>query len=106
MAQIYPFKTYRYTDKAGPLADLVTQPYDKISLAMRERYLALSPYNLVRVILGERQAADSAADNVYTRAAGHLNDWIASGKLKAADESQARVAFGARRWHSSPTVCG
>ena len=48
---------------------------------MRERYLALSPYNLVRVILGERQATDSAADNVYTRAAGHLNAWIASGVL-------------------------
>lgn len=81
MAQIYPFQPYRYTDKAGPLADLVTQPYDKISLAMRERYLALSPYNLVRVILGERQASDSAANNVYTRAAGHLNDWISSGVL-------------------------
>jgi uncharacterized protein (DUF1015 family) len=60
---------------------LVTQPYDKISLAMRERYLALSPYNLVRVILGERQASDSAADNVYTRAAGYLNQWISSGIL-------------------------
>ena len=60
---------------------MVTQPYDKISLAMRERYLALSPYNLVRVILGERQAADSDANNVYTRAAGHLNDWISSGIL-------------------------
>ena len=41
----------------------------------------MSPYNLVRVILGERTPSDSAADNVYTRAAGHLNDWIASGIL-------------------------
>ena len=81
MARIYPFEAYRYTEKAGPLGNLVTQPYDKISLAMRERYLALSPYNLVRVILGERQPSDSAADNVYSRAAGYLNQWISSGIL-------------------------
>jgi uncharacterized protein (DUF1015 family) len=66
---------------AGPLAGLVTQPYDKISPEMRTRYLALSPYNLVRIILGERLESDTAADNVYTRAAGYLNDWMARGVL-------------------------
>ena len=39
---------------------------------MQARYLAQSPYNLVRVILGERGPADSDADNVYTRAARPL----------------------------------
>jgi uncharacterized protein (DUF1015 family) len=63
------------------LADVVTQPYDKISPAMRSRYLAQSPYNLVRVILGEPTPADSGANNVYTRAAGHLESWTASGIL-------------------------
>jgi uncharacterized protein (DUF1015 family) len=81
LARIYPFQPYRYTQKAGALADLVTQPYDKISPAMRTRYLSLSPYNLVRVILGERQPADSETENVYTRAAAYLRDWIASGIL-------------------------
>ena len=81
MAQIYPFQPLRYTDPAGPLGNLVTQPYDKITPAMRARYLSLSPYNLVRVILGERSLADSDTDNVYTRAARHLHDWIASGIL-------------------------
>jgi uncharacterized protein (DUF1015 family) len=81
LARIYPFQPYRYAEKAGPLGDLVTQPYDKISLAMRERYLALSPYNLVRVILGERQPSDSDADNAYTRAARYLNEWMSSGIL-------------------------
>ena len=61
--------------------NLVTQPYDKISPAMRSRYLAASPYNLVRVILGEPSPADSDRDNVYTRAAAHLHRWIASGIL-------------------------
>jgi uncharacterized protein (DUF1015 family) len=81
LARIYPFHPLRYTAKAGPLANVVTQPYDKISPAMRSRYLALSPYNLVRVILGEPKPGDSETDNVYTRAAGHLNQWTAAGIL-------------------------
>ena len=89
MAKIYPFQPYRYTEKAGPLGNLVTQPYDKISPAMRTRYLSLSPYNLVRVILGETQADDSDKNNVYTRAAAFLNEWIASGVL--ARDSEAGV---------------
>ena len=81
MARIYPFQPYRYTEKAGRLADMVTQPYDKISPAMQARYLELSPYNLVRVILGERLPCDTETDNMYTRAAGYLDDWIAQGVL-------------------------
>ncbi len=81
MATIYPFQPLRYTAQAGPLTSLVTQPYDKISPAMQARYLSLSPYNLVRLILGERKPGDNEAANVYTRAAAYLNDWIAGGIL-------------------------
>jgi uncharacterized protein (DUF1015 family) len=81
MAQIYAFQPFRYAEQAGPLENLVTQPYDKISPAMQHRYLSLSPHNLVRVILGERRAGDSGSDNVYTRAARYLDDWIARGVL-------------------------
>ncbi len=81
MTRIHPFQPLRYTAQAGPLGDQVTQPYDKISPAMRSRYLSLSPYNLVRLILGERQAADNAAENVYTRAAGYLREWQSAGIL-------------------------
>src|SRR6185503_20402751 len=69
------------TEKAGPLGNLVTQPYDKISPAMQARYLELSPYNVVRVVLGERRDRDSAADNVYTRARVCLAEWIGAGIL-------------------------
>lgn len=86
MAKIFPFKPYRYSPKAGPLDKLVTQPYDKITPAMRTKYLAESPYNLVRVILGEQKPEDSPSDNVYTRAARHLEDWIASGILEQDSE--------------------
>ncbi|MBZ5725042.1 MAG: DUF1015 domain-containing protein [Acidobacteriia bacterium] len=87
MARIYPFQPLRYTAQAGPLGNLVTQPYDKITPAMRRRYLSRSPYNLVRVILGERTPADDDADNVYTRAARHLDDWIRAGMLVRDRES-------------------
>ena len=76
MARIFPFQPYRYTAQAGALEDLVTQPYDKITAAMKSSYLARSPHNLVRVILGERYPTDTTADNVYTRAAGYLRAWI------------------------------
>jgi uncharacterized protein (DUF1015 family) len=54
---------------------------------MRSRYLSLSPYNLVRVILGERSLADNDSENVYTRAARHMKDWTASGILAREPEA-------------------
>lgn len=78
MARVFPFRAFRYSAKAGNPASLLTQPYDKIYPPMRERYLAASPYNLVRVLLGESRPSDSAEDSVYTRAARHLNEWLAN----------------------------
>jgi uncharacterized protein (DUF1015 family) len=92
MANVFPFEAYRYTAKAGALQNLVTQPYDKISPEMRQRYLQSSPYNLVRIILGERLPSDSESDNVYTRAAGYLNDWTAQGVL-APDAEPSLFAY-------------
>jgi len=81
LATLKPFQPYRYTPKAGNPADLLTQPYDKISPAMQAKYLAANPHNLVRVILGERFPSDTDTDNVYTRAAKYLDDWIRDGFL-------------------------
>ena len=59
----------------------MTQPYDKISPAMQARYLSLSPYNLVRIILGPKLETDSGSDNVYTRAASYFRQWMEQGIL-------------------------
>ena len=48
---------------------------------MQTRYLAASPHNLVRVILGERLPTDSETDNVYTRAAAYFSEWMQRGLL-------------------------
>src|SRR6476659_4911263 len=92
MAKIFPFNAYRYSESAGPLVSLVTQPYDKISPAMRQTYLAQSPYNLVRVILGGSRQSDTPSENVYTRAAAQLSEWIESGILTR-DEDSALFAY-------------
>ncbi len=81
MAKVFPFHAYRYTSQAGKLEDVATQPYDKISPTMRDRYLSLSPYNLVRIILGKPQPEDGDGHNVYTRAQAHLDEWIGAGIL-------------------------
>lgn len=92
MATITPFRPYRYTPEAGDLQTLVTQPYDKINPAMRTRYLSLSPYNLVRIILGEKSTTDNESENVYTRAAAYLENWIAGGVL-AREEQPSFYAY-------------
>jgi uncharacterized protein (DUF1015 family) len=92
MAKIFAFQSYRYSPAAGPLANLVTQPYDKISPEMQARYLALSPFNLVRIILGERFSSDSDGNNVYTRAATFLKDWTGRGVL-APDSEPCLFAY-------------
>jgi uncharacterized protein (DUF1015 family) len=92
VASIFPFQPYRYSAKAGPAVNLVTQPYDKISGAMQARYLSLSPYNLVRIILGEKRTSDDDSDNVYTRAAACLNAWMANGILEQ-DKTPSLYAY-------------
>jgi uncharacterized protein (DUF1015 family) len=86
MAQLYPFRALRYDRTRVDITDVVTQPYDKISPAMQERYYAASPYNLIRVILGRHEASDDDSENVYTRAAATLNEWRADGILKEETE--------------------
>jgi len=82
MADIRPFSALRYNLERVSAAQVVTQPYDKISPAMQERYYAASPYNLVRIILGRHEADDNTLKNVYTRAAEYGEKWRQEGVLK------------------------
>jgi len=82
MALLYPFRALRFDPTLVNMTDVVTQPYDKISSDMQDRYYAVSPHNLIRVILGKQQPRDNDRENVYTRAAKTLSDWRAEGILK------------------------
>jgi uncharacterized protein (DUF1015 family) len=73
LARIYPFAALRYDQqKVGRLENVVTQPYDKITAEMLERYRALSPYNLAHVIKNSN----------YAEAAGLLRKWLREGILR------------------------
>jgi len=87
MARIYPFRALRYDTSRVSMEDVVTQPYDKISPEMQDRYYQRSPYNLIRIILGKHEPGDTEpqeflppgqqAHNCYTRAAHYLKEWRA-----------------------------
>jgi uncharacterized protein (DUF1015 family) len=82
MTQIAPFRALRYNPQRVDLSQVITQPYDKITPEMQERYYAASPYNVVRIVLGKPTSNDSPADNVYTRAGGFFREWRQSGILQ------------------------
>ena len=79
MAHIVPFRALRYDPERVSPSAVVTQPYDKITSEMQDAYYAASPFNLVRIILGKRDASDSETKNVYTRAADFFTDWRRQG---------------------------
>jgi uncharacterized protein (DUF1015 family) len=81
MAEIFPFRAYRYNPARVDLAKVLTQPYDKITPEMAERYAAASPYNLIPVEKGKSLPGDTPENNVYTRAARALEDWIRAGVI-------------------------
>ena len=76
MTQVYPFRAFRYNPARAPFDRVLTQPYDKISPAIQERYYAADPHNLIVVEKGRGYPGDTPQNNVYTRAAAALNDWI------------------------------
>ena len=109
MARLYPFRAFRYDPARVDMEAVVTQPYDKITPAMQQRYYEASPYNLVRVILGKHEPGDTEpqeflpagekARNVYTRAAEYLNAWRKDRIL--AEESEPAI-YGYSQTYTVP----
>ena len=63
--------------KAGPLDRLLAPPYDVISPADRESLEALSPHNVVRLILPKGEG-----DERYANAARLYREWLGAGVLR------------------------
>jgi uncharacterized protein (DUF1015 family) len=99
MARIYPFRALRYDPSLVNMEDVVTQPYDKITPEMQQRYYDASPYNLVRVILGKHEPGDNDQSNVYTRAAEALKEWRKEGVL--AEEAEPAI-YGYSQTYTVP----
>lgn len=76
MAQVHPFQAFRYNPQRISFDRVLTQPYDKISPAMQDAYYAADPHNLIAIEKGRAFPADTPQDNVYTRAASAIENWI------------------------------
>lgn len=69
MALIKPFKAFYYNlDVVKDFSNVVTQPFDEITLRMEEEYRKRSPFNAVRIIKGD-----------FNDTKRVLNEWIKKG---------------------------
>jgi uncharacterized protein (DUF1015 family) len=73
---IHPFRAVRFNQDRVKLADVVTQPYDKIDTAMQAVYYKKSPYNIVRVI--KSREVDVRGDEGYIAAGRLWSQWMKS----------------------------
>ncbi len=86
------FHALRYTEKAGPLADLVAPPFDVMSAGERAKFAAKSPHNVVHLTLPEEGEADGGLPGTrYEHAARLLEDWLASGAVAVEEEPSMTV---------------
>ncbi len=82
MADVRPFKGVLYNkERIKDLSDVVTPPYDVISPKEQAAFHARHPRNIIRLILGKKRPEDAPASSSHTRAAAHLNQWMAEGAL-------------------------
>lgn len=82
LQNICPFQGLCYNlEKVGDLSQIIAPPYDIISPKEQQLYCHKSPYNVIRLELGEVYPSDSAENNRYTRAATTLKDWLKQGIL-------------------------
>jgi uncharacterized protein (DUF1015 family) len=82
MAEINAFRAFRYDlARVGALGDVVAPPYDVIDPPLQDALYAKSPYNVIRLELNKETPADREGNDRYSRAAGHLRDWLAEGVL-------------------------
>ncbi len=93
MAKIHPFRALQYSPGRVPIGKVVTQPYDKISPAMRDDYYASHPNNLVRILRGRSEPGDSESSSVYTRAAEYLGEWRRDGVIEQVTEPSLFAYF-------------
>src|SRR5947209_16954768 len=92
MAQVQPFRAFRYNPERASFQNVLTQPYDKISPEMQDKYYAADPHNLIAIEKGRVFPSDAPGNNVYTRAAAALQDWIRE-NIVAQDPAPAFYAY-------------
>jgi len=76
VSRISPFVGLLFDrSRVGSLDDVTAPPYDVVSHAELLRYLHASPYNVIRLDLGEERPGEDRAEDKYRRAASELRSW-------------------------------
>ena len=83
MADFQPFQALTFNldrlrqqpERGAGFADVLTEPYDKITPEMQAAYYTRHDRNIVRIILGREEAGDTDQHNKYTRAAEFFRSW-------------------------------
>ncbi|MHB1398643.1 MAG: DUF1015 domain-containing protein [Trichloromonadaceae bacterium] len=82
MAKIAPFRGLRYSlERVGDPSQVISPPYDSISPSLQQALYARSPFNVIRLVLGEEFPGDDSGNNRYTRAAADFAQWQQDGIL-------------------------
>ena len=75
MANVFPFRAWRFSNEAGAMNELICPPYDIISEEQRKAYLQRNPHNIIRLEL-PREGADP-----YAEAGKTVREWCENGTL-------------------------
>ncbi len=87
MVELRPFKGIQYNkEKIDDMDKVITQPYDKISDEVQERYYREHEYNYCKLILPKE-------DNRYEMASKRLQQWMEENVLKKEEEPGIYVYY-------------
>jgi len=82
VAVVLPFRGLRYNlDRIWDVSSVISPPYDVVSREEQGLFQRKSPYNIVRIELGEELQGDTAESNKYTRAGDTIRRWLRDGIL-------------------------
>ncbi len=82
MVEINPFRALRYQEgKSESWGSVIAPPYDVIDPEEQDRLHQLSPYNVVRLILGKRQSEAPEHESWYYSAKRDYESWRRNGIL-------------------------
>ena len=79
MAEVRPFKGYRYATDETDISTYCAPPYDVISEEQRDEYAAANPYNNVAIDLATGALDLKTPNNRYVTAASIWKDWREQG---------------------------
>ena len=88
MVDVKPFNGITYNkEKIKKLDDVMSPPYDIVSLKMQDELYKKNDYNIIRLILGKEYPYDNENNNRYTRAKEFFDKWLKDSILVESDGS-------------------